>query len=142
MELQRFKMIQYLVCSCVLILYLPKTGDSQGRGQLKYPVFNVADGPHLYQNFIKAFHKTFRSSDEYRRRYQNFVHTLQKVNDINRQPGSMKMVPNFYADLDEQDREEAMLMSTPKIDSELKKLNNYEGVPKAADLFRFDMKKK
>lgn len=110
--------------------------------QSKYPVFNLADGPHLYQNFIKAFHKSFRSADEYRRRYQNFARTLQKVNDINRQPGSMKMVPNFYADLDEQDREETMLMTTPKIDSELKKLNNLEGIPKAADLFRFDMKKK
>lgn len=132
-------MIQHLVC--VLILYLSKTCDSQDRAQLRYPVFNVADGPHLYQNYIKAFQKTFKSAYEYRRRYQNFVRTLQKVNDINRQPGSMKMVPNFFADLDEQDREE-IAMTTPKIDSDLKKLNNFEGVPKSADLFRFDMKKK
>lgn len=135
-------MIQHLVYSFVLLLYLSKTCDSQGSAQLKYPVFDVADGPHLYQNFIKAFHKTFKSSVEYRRRYQNFVRTLRKVNDINGQPGSVKMVPNFFADLDAQDREEVMLMSTPKIDSELKKLDKLDGIPKASDLFRFDMKKK
>lgn len=135
-------MIHHLVCSCVLILYLLKTCHSQDRAQSTYPIFNLADGPHLYQNFIKAFHKSFRSAEEYHRRYQNFVRTLQKVNDINRQPGLTKMVPNFFADLDEQDREESMMTSTPKIDSELKKLYGNEGIPKAADLFRFDMKKK
>lgn len=135
-------MIQHLVCSCVLILYLTIICNSQGSVQSKYPVFDVADGPHLYQNFIRAFHKSFKSSVEYRRRYQNFVRTLQKVNDINRQPGSMKMVPNYFADLDEQDREEIMLMTTPKIDSELKQLGKLDGIPKASDLFRFDMKKK
>lgn len=134
-------MTQHLICS-FLILFLFQTCDSQDGAQSKYPIFNEADGPHLYQNFIRAFHKSFKSADEYRRRYQNFLHTLQKVNNINRQPGSMKMVPNVFADLDEQDREEFMLMTTPKIDSELKQLNRFEGVPKTSDLFRFDMKKK
>lgn len=130
-----------LVCSCVIILYLPNKCENQGQPQIRYPIFNEADGPHLYQNFIKAFNKTFRSAYDYRRRYQHFLHTLQKVNEINRQPGSVKMVPNFYADLDDQDKEE-ILMTTPKIDSELKKINKYDGIPKASDLFKFDMKKK
>lgn len=131
----------FLACCCVIMFYFPFTCYSQGQAQMKYPVFNEADGPLIYQNYIKAFNKTFRSSHEYRRRYQHFLRTLQKVNEINKQPGSMKMVPNFYADLDEQDREELML-STPKIDTDLKKINKFEGVPKASDMFRFDMKKK
>lgn len=135
-------MIHHLIYCCVLILNLFDSCNSQGRAQSKYPIFNLVDGPHYYQNYIKAFHKSFRSADEYHRRYQNFIRTLQKVNDINIQPGSMKMVPNFFADLDEQDREESMMTSTPKIDAELKKIYRNDGIPKAADLFRFDMKKK
>lgn len=82
-------------------------------------VYNLRNGPQLYEDYVKKFGKKFRDSQEYHERYYNFMETLRKVNEINSQPNTQKVRLNQYADLSETAKLDLMEQTT-KIDIDLK----------------------
>lgn len=132
------KLVMYKLSVCLLIL-LPLFLICDG--QAKFPIFQMQEAPFLFQKFMKRYDKKYNNEWDYQNRYLNFVNTLRKVNEINAEPGSVKVVPNKYADLSDQERsllEEEQ--TTKRIDSELAALSA-DRDPKVLDIIKYDLRK-
>lgn len=110
-------------------------------GQVRYPVFNLNRGPDLYREFAKKFNRTFVNREEHQMRYKNFMKTLQEINFLNSQPGSVKVGPNKYADLTDIEKinYEVDQNKPAKMDEDLANIQDSYRV-NVADVFRFDLK--
>lgn len=115
---------------------LIKLSDEQSH----YPIYNLQDAPRLYQEFLNKYKKDVDDTN-YKAKYKNFVNTLQEINRVNRQLGSVKVDLNKNADLSEMEKIEIQEEGPSKrIDEELEIIEGRHGAARMTDFFDFKPK--
>lgn len=69
--------------------------------KLEVKPYNISDSANLFTKFIKDYGKTYKTDEEFYKRYNIFVKNLDDINKLNSEGGTASYDINQFADMEE-----------------------------------------
>lgn len=100
------RLILVILFSLVFTVFAKEFHDNyEDDENLERKTYNISDAPMLFRKFMEKYGKTYKTDEEYIKRYKIFVKNLEIINKLNSEGGTASYDINQFADMEDVEME-------------------------------------